>query len=103
MNLFPGKLYETVEQLCRQAVAQARAGADMVAPSDMMDGSICAIRDPLDSHGFTDKSIVAYTAKYASTFYGPFRDELDSATRASSAAPRNKKTYQVPLPTPAHT
>ena len=61
---------ETVEQLCRQAVAQARAGADVVAPSDMMDGRIGAIRDALDSEGFTDVSIVAYTAKYASAFYG---------------------------------
>jgi len=86
---------ETVEQLCRQAVAQARAGADVVAPSDMMDGRIGAIRDALDSEGFTDVSIVAYTAKYASAFYGPFRDALDSAPRASSAAPRNKKTYQM--------
>jgi len=86
---------ETVEQLCRQAVAQARAGADVVAPSDMMDGRIGAIRDALDSEGFTDVSIVAYTAKYASAFYGPFRDALDSAPRASSGAPRNKKTYQM--------
>lgn len=61
---------ETVEQLCRQAVAQARAGADVVAPSDMMDGRIGAIRDALDSEGFSDVSIVAYTAKYASAFYG---------------------------------
>jgi porphobilinogen synthase len=86
---------ETVEQLCRQAICQARAGADVVAPSDMMDGRIGAIRDALDSHGFTDVSIVAYTAKYASAFYGPFRDALDSAPRESSNAPQNKKTYQM--------
>jgi porphobilinogen synthase len=86
---------ETVEQLCRQAICQARAGADVVAPSDMMDGRIGAIRDALDSHGFTDVSIVAYTAKYASAFYGPFRDALDSAPRESSNAPPNKKTYQM--------
>mmetsp|Transcript_46229 Transcript_46229/g.122538 ORF Transcript_46229/g.122538 Transcript_46229/m.122538 type:complete len:410 (+) Transcript_46229:1-1230(+) len=86
---------ETVEQLCRQALAQARAGADVVAPSDMMDGRIGAIRDALDSEGFTDVSVVAYTAKYASAFYGPFRDALESAPRASSGAPRNKRTYQM--------
>jgi len=86
---------DTVDQLCRQAVAQARAGADTVAPSDMMDGRIGAIRDALDCEGFTDVSIVAYTAKYASAFYGPFRDALDSAPRESSNAPPNKKTYQM--------
>lgn len=86
---------ETVEQLCRQALAHARAGADVVAPSDMMDGRIGAIRDALDIHGFTDVAIVAYTAKYASAYYGPFRDALDSAPRESSNAPTNKKTYQM--------
>ncbi|CDF34658.1 delta-aminolevulinic acid dehydratase (porphobilinogen synthase) [Chondrus crispus] len=86
---------ETVEQLCRQAVCQARAGADVVAPSDMMDGRVGAIRDALDSYGFTDVSLVSYTAKYASAFYGPFRDALDSAPRESSNAPPNKKTYQM--------
>jgi len=86
---------ETVEQLCRQALCQARAGADVVAPSDMMDGRVGAIRDALDGAGFTDVSIVSYTAKYASAFYGPFRDALDSAPRESSNAPRNKKTYQM--------
>mmetsp|Transcript_41995 Transcript_41995/g.82164 ORF Transcript_41995/g.82164 Transcript_41995/m.82164 type:complete len:408 (-) Transcript_41995:275-1498(-) len=85
----------TVDQLCRQVVAQARAGADVVAPSDMMDGRIGAIRDALDCEGFTDVSCVAYTAKYASAFYGPFRDALDSAPRESSNAPPNKKTYQM--------
>lgn len=86
---------ETVEQLCRQSLCQARAGADVVAPSDMMDGRVGAIRDALDSHGFTDVSIVSYTAKYASAFYGPFREALDSAPRESSNAPANKKTYQM--------
>lgn len=86
---------ETIEQLCRQALAQARAGADVVAPSDMMDGRIGAIRDALDAHGFTDVSIVSYTAKYASSFYGPFRHALDSSPRATSNAPPNKKTYQM--------
>lgn len=86
---------ETVEQLCRQALCQARAGADVVAPSDMMDGRVGAIRDALDSHGFTDVSIVSYTAKYASAYYGPFREALDSAPRESSSAPANKKTYQM--------
>lgn len=86
---------ETVEQLCRQAVCQARAGADVIAPSDMMDGRVGAIRDALDAHGFTDVSIVSYTAKYASAYYGPFRDALDSAPRESSNAPSNKKTYQM--------
>lgn len=86
---------ETVEVLCMQAVCQARAGADVVAPSDMMDGRVGAIRDALDGEGFTDVGIVSYTAKYASAYYGPFRDALDSAPRESSNAPGNKKTYQM--------
>lgn len=86
---------ETVEQLCRQALCQARAGADVIAPSDMMDGRVAAIRYALDALGFTDVSIVSYTAKYASAFYGPFREALDSAPRAESNAPPNKKTYQM--------
>ncbi len=80
----------TVEALCRQAVAQARAGADVIAPSDMMDGRVGAIRDALDQEGFTGVSILAYTAKYASAFYGPFREALDSAPRSG-----DKKTYQM--------
>eukprot|EP01024_Parvocaulis_polyphysoides_P049615 TRINITY_DN4821_c2_g2_i6.p1 TRINITY_DN4821_c2_g2~~TRINITY_DN4821_c2_g2_i6.p1 ORF type:complete len:299 (-),score=46.44 TRINITY_DN4821_c2_g2_i6:5-853(-) len=67
---------ETVNFLCRQAVSQARAGADCVSPSDMMDGRIGAIRQALDAEGFTEVSIMAYTAKYASAFYGPFRDAV---------------------------
>jgi porphobilinogen synthase len=81
---------ETVEVLCKQAVAQARAGADIIAPSDMMDGRVGAIRDALDSEGFTEVAILSYTAKYASSFYGPFREALDSAPRGG-----DKKTYQM--------
>ncbi|CAN0330769.1 unnamed protein product [Ascophyllum nodosum] len=80
---------ETVMQLTKQVVCQARAGADVVAPSDMMDGRIGAIRDALDAEGFTNVSIMAYTAKYASAFYGPFRDALDSHPGFG-----DKKTYQ---------
>eukprot|EP00568_Trieres_chinensis_P008947 CAMPEP_0183308800 /NCGR_PEP_ID=MMETSP0160_2-20130417/22482_1 /TAXON_ID=2839 ORGANISM="Odontella Sinensis, Strain Grunow 1884" /NCGR_SAMPLE_ID=MMETSP0160_2 /ASSEMBLY_ACC=CAM_ASM_000250 /LENGTH=412 /DNA_ID=CAMNT_0025472703 /DNA_START=54 /DNA_END=1292 /DNA_ORIENTATION=+ len=79
----------TINQLCKQAVSQARAGADVVAPSDMMDGRVGAIRDALDAEGFTDVSILAYTAKYASAYYGPFRDALDSHPGFG-----DKKTYQ---------
>ena len=81
---------ETVEILCKQAVSQAEAGADVIAPSDMMDGRIGAIRDALDDEGFTEVSILSYCAKYASSFYGPFRDALDSAPKAG-----DKKTYQM--------
>jgi porphobilinogen synthase len=71
-------------------VAQARAGADVIAPSDMMDGRVGAIRDALDGEGFTEVAILSYTAKYASAFYGPFREALDSAPRGG-----DKKTYQM--------
>lgn len=81
---------ETVEVLCRQALCHARAGADIVAPSDMMDGRIGAIREALDDAGFTETGILAYTAKYASAFYGPFRGALDSAPKEG-----DKKTYQM--------
>lgn len=81
---------ETVHQLCKQAISQARAGADVVSPSDMMDGRVAAIRAALDSEGFQDVSIMSYTAKYASAFYGPFRDALDSNPRFG-----DKKTYQM--------
>jgi len=80
---------ETIEQLCKQSICQARAGCDVVAPSDMMDGRVGAIRDALDSEGFYDVSILAYTAKYASSYYGPFRDALDSHPGFG-----DKKTYQ---------
>jgi porphobilinogen synthase len=81
---------ETVEILCQQALCHARAGADIVAPSDMMDGRVGAIREALDAGGFTDVSILSYTAKYASAFYGPFRGALDSAPKDG-----DKKTYQM--------
>ncbi|WP_370328445.1 porphobilinogen synthase [Euzebya sp.] len=81
---------ETVEVLVRQALTHARAGADVVAPSDMMDGRVGAIRAGLDGEGFTTTSIMAYTAKYASAFYGPFRGALDSAPKDG-----DKKGYQM--------
>lgn len=81
---------ETLEILAAMAVAQAEAGADFVAPSDMMDGRVKYIRSALDSAGFTDTGIISYSAKYASGFYGPFRDALDSAPRSG-----DKKTYQM--------
>jgi porphobilinogen synthase len=81
---------ETVNALCRQALMQARAGADVVAPSDMMDGRVGAIRAALDAEGFQDVCILAYTAKYASAFYGPFRGALDSAPKEG-----DKSTYQM--------
>ena len=81
---------ETVEVLCQQALTQAHAGADIVAPSDMMDGRVGAIRAALDGEGFTEVSICSYTAKYASAYYGPFRGALDSAPRGG-----DKKTYQM--------
>jgi porphobilinogen synthase len=82
---------ETVEALVRQALNQARAGADVIAPSDMMDGRVGAIRGALDAEGFLDVQIMAYAAKYASAFYGPFRDALGSA----SALKGDKRTYQM--------
>ncbi len=81
---------ETIEILCKMSVAQAKAGADIIGPSDMMDGRIGAIREALDEAGFEKVSIMAYTAKYASAFYGPFRDALDSAPKFG-----DKKTYQM--------
>ena len=81
---------ETLIVLGKMAVAQAQAGADIVGPSDMMDGRIGFIRDMLDDNDFTNTSIMAYTAKYASAFYGPFRDALDSAPKSG-----DKKTYQM--------
>lgn len=81
---------QTVEVLCAMAVSHARAGADMVAPSDMMDGRIGAIRKALDFAGFSGTGILAYSVKYASAYYGPFRDALHSAPKAG-----DKKTYQM--------
>jgi porphobilinogen synthase len=86
---------ETLEVLTNMAVSHAKAGADFIAPSDMMDGRVQAIRQALDKHGYKEVGIMAYSAKYASCFYGPFRDALDSAPAASKAAPGNKKTYQM--------
>ena len=83
---------ETVEMLRRQAVVQAAAGCDVIAPSDMMDGRIGAIRAALDAAGYHDVSIMAYAAKYASAFYGPFRDAVGSA---NSLGQGDKKTYQM--------
>ena len=81
---------ETLEVLGKMALAQAEAGADIIAPSDMMDGRIGYIRELLDTNGFTEVSLMSYTAKYASAFYGPFRDALNSAPKAG-----DKKTYQM--------
>jgi porphobilinogen synthase len=83
---------ETVAVLCRQAVVQAAAGAHVIAPSDMMDGRVGAIRRALDSAGHEDVSILSYCAKYASAFYGPFREAVGSATNLGGA---DKKTYQM--------
>lgn len=80
----------TLEILAKMAIAQARAGADIIGPSDMMDGRVGYIRQALDAEGFTNVSIMSYSAKYASAFYGPFRDALDSAPRFG-----DKKTYQM--------
>ncbi len=82
---------ETVDVLCRQAVVQAQAGCDACAPSDMMDGRVGAIRDALDAAGYTETQIVAYGAKYASAFYGPFRDAVGSGGLLKG----DKKTYQM--------
>jgi len=81
---------ETVGVLCRQALSHARAGADIVAPSDMMDGRVSSIRQALDNADFTGVSILSYAAKYASAYYGPFRGALDSAPKSG-----DKKTYQM--------
>lgn len=81
---------DSVEVLCRQALCHADAGADIVSPSDMMDGRVAAIRATLDSEALDDVSIMAYTAKYASALYGPFRGALESAPKAG-----DKKTYQM--------
>jgi len=82
---------ETVDMLCRQAVVQAEAGCDVIAPSDMMDGRIGRIRGALDDAGFQDVQVLSYAAKYASAFYGPFRDAVGSAANLGTG---DKKTYQ---------
>jgi porphobilinogen synthase len=86
---------ETLKLLDAMAVAQARAGFDVIGPSDMMDGRVGSIRRALDGDGLTDTAIMSYTAKYASAFYGPFRDALDSAPRQLEDVPSDKKTYQM--------
>lgn len=83
---------ETVALLCQQAIIQAQAGCDVIAPSDMMDGRVGAVRRALDESGFDRVSILAYAAKYASAFYGPFRDAVGSAT---SLGDGDKRTYQM--------
>ena len=81
---------ETLEVLGKQALSQAACGIDIIGPSDMMDGRVGYIREVLDENGYTEVSIMSYTAKYASAFYGPFRDALDSAPKSG-----DKKTYQM--------
>lgn len=81
---------DTLEVLGKMALAQAQAGTDIIGPSDMMDGRVGYLRNVLDENGFSQVSIMSYTAKYASAFYGPFRDALDSAPKAG-----DKKTYQM--------
>jgi porphobilinogen synthase len=86
----------TNEALVKMAVSHAQAGADFVAPSDMMDGRVLRLRQGLDAAGFQNVGIMSYSAKYASAFYGPFRDALDSAPReADVVVPKDKKTYQM--------
>lgn len=87
---------ETVDALVKMAVSHAEAGADFVAPSDMMDGRVIRLREGLDGSGFYNVGIMSYAAKYASSFYGPFRDALDSAPKqAGIEVPKDKKTYQM--------
>jgi porphobilinogen synthase len=81
---------ETLPILAKMTIAQAQAGADIIGPSDMMDGRVGFLRSALDEHGFSNTSIMSYTAKYASAFYGPFRDALNSAPKSG-----DKKTYQM--------
>ena len=83
---------ETIDVLCKQALTHAQAGADVVAPSDMMDGRVSAIRDVLDKNQFIHTRILAYSAKYASSFYGPFRDAVGSSANLGGS---NKYTYQM--------
>jgi porphobilinogen synthase len=85
----------TLPILAREAVAHARAGADIVAPSDMMDGRVAAIRKGLDEAGFADVPILSYAAKFAGAFYGPFRDAAESAPREGPGIPKDRKGYQM--------
>ena len=85
----------TVEALVKMGISHAEAGADILAPSDMMDGRVIAMRKGLEENGFTDVGILSYAAKYASAFYGPFRSALDSAPVDNQDIPADKKTYQM--------
>lgn len=85
----------TVEALVKMGISHAEAGADILAPSDMMDGRVLAMRQGLEENGFTDVGILSYAAKYASAFYGPFRSALDSAPVDNQEIPADKKTYQM--------
>ncbi len=85
----------SVEALAKMAVSHAQAGANFVAPSDMMDGRILIMRQALEQEGFENTGIMSYSAKYASAFYGPFRDALDSAPVDAKDIPKDKKTYQM--------
>lgn len=86
---------ETLEVLAEMSISHAQAGADFVAPSDMMDGRILTIREALEDEGFQNTGIMSYSAKYASAFYGPFRGALDSAPVDIANVPKDKKTYQM--------
>ena len=86
---------DTVEILTGMSLSHMEAGADFVAPSDMMDGRISSIREAFEDDGYVDAGIMSYSAKYASSFYGPFRDALDSAPVDSKNIPKDKKTYQM--------
>lgn len=86
---------DSANLMAQMSISHARAGADFVAPSDMMDGRILAIREALEHEGFVNTGILSYSAKYASAFYGPFRDALDSAPVAIKNIPKDKKTYQM--------
>lgn len=85
----------TNEALVKMSLSLAKAGADILAPSDMMDGRVAAIRTALEEEGYTDVGILSYAAKYASSFYGPFRSALDSAPVENKDIPTDKKTYQM--------
>ena len=82
----------TLDILCKQAIVQAEAGCDIIAPSDMMDGRVAAIRDTLDDHGFVNTQIMSYAVKYASSFYGPFREAVGSSLNLTR---KSKKSYQM--------
>ncbi|HEU4496477.1 MAG TPA: porphobilinogen synthase [Flavobacterium sp.] len=85
----------TADALALMSLSHAEAGADFVAPSDMMDGRVLAIRKALEENGYHNVGIMSYSAKYASSFYGPFREALDSAPVDASSVPKDKKTYQM--------